>query len=62
MFLHCVHSQRPTPSVALLHAAKYGGLSAQDSAAAIRTALGVNEIGGLLWTAALDEARMANAG
>ncbi|GGB18758.1 ribosylglycohydrolase [Flexivirga endophytica] len=56
VFLHCVHAHHRTPSVALLHAVKYGGLSAQDAAAAIRMALGDNKISGLLWATALEEA------
>lgn len=59
VFLHCVHAHHRTPSVALLHAVEYGGLSPQDAPAAIRTALGVKEIGGLLWATALDKAHGA---
>ena len=61
VFLHCVHAHHRTPSVALLHAVKYGGLSVQDAASAIRMELGTNEIGGLLWATALEEVHRAKA-
>ena len=56
VFLHCVRAEHRTPSVALLHAVKYGGLEVDEAAPSIRNLLGNNAIGGLLWATAMEEA------
>ena len=40
VFLHCVYAHHRTPSVALFHAMKYGGLRERDAVEAVREALG----------------------
>lgn len=59
VFLHCVRAEHRTPSVALLHAVKYGRMDVDEAAATIRKLPEHNTIGGLLWATALEEARNA---
>ncbi|WP_170143976.1 dual specificity protein phosphatase family protein [Calidifontibacter indicus] len=59
VFLHCVHAHHRTPSVALLHAMKHGGLSRDEAVAAVRKALDQNNFDGLLWQTALKEGESA---
>lgn len=55
VFLHCVHAHHRTPSVAVLHAMRFGGLERNDALNAVRTASGDNVFDGLLWQTALEE-------
>ena len=55
VFLHCVHAHHRTPSVALLHAMKYGGIRERGAVEAVRKALGQNNFDGLLWQTAIEE-------
>lgn len=61
VLLHCVRAEHRTPSVALLYAVKHAGLSVDAATRSVQDALGVQQVGGLLWNTALAEARELRA-